>query len=180
MFFILRRRKRRIESAKGHAEDAFSPSNNGSLHAPGTSHMSVNSASDPHTHFTQTSTNTTSLFGAGHYERPETVSTNDTQSRIQQPQPTPNPFADPGRNKAFDQIRGRPRSTTLTDRGSWNQNPFQDPLSDRFDPFGQLQEKARAERVRYREEIERERAQQYAEKEAMGLGLDADVYGARR
>ena len=98
---------------------------------------------------------------------------------IPKPQPTPNPFADPPLNKAYDQLRGRPRSTTLTDRGSWIKNPFKDPASERFDPFGELEEKARKERVAYlremkKEEAERrrrEREQQILEKERMGLGM---------
>jgi hypothetical protein len=151
-----------------HAEDAFNPNNSGSLHAPETAHMPFTPSN---THMTQSSTNTTSLFGAGHYARPETVSTEEAKSRIQAGQPTPNPFIDPGRNKAFDQIRGRPRSTTLTDRGSWTENPFRDPASDRFDPFGELQAKARAERMKYVENVRREQDEHYREKEAMGLGL---------
>jgi hypothetical protein len=44
----------------------------------------------------------------------------------------------------------------LTDRGSWVQNPFKDPESDRFDPFGEMQAKARMERVKYMEQARRE------------------------
>lgn len=102
-------------------------------------------------HITRTTT-TNSLFAAGHYERPETVSTEKSQSRAQG-LPTPNPFADPPLNKAYDVLRGRPRSTTLTDRGSWVKNPFKDPVSERFDPFGELQAKARHEREKYVEEL---------------------------
>ncbi|KAF2635476.1 hypothetical protein P280DRAFT_193077 [Massarina eburnea CBS 473.64] len=172
--FILfkRRRRRHNELGMRHAEDAFNPNNNGSLHNPETKHMSFHPSADPNAHMTKSSTQTASLFGASPYERPETVSTQDPRSRIQPPQPTPNPFADPGRNKAFDQIRGRPRSTTLTDRGSWVANPFKDPGSERFDPFGELKAKAREERVRYVENIRREQDEQRREKEAMGLGLD--------
>jgi hypothetical protein len=36
------------------------------------------------------------------------------------------------------------------------QNPFKDPESDRFDPFGELQAKARMERVKYMEQARRE------------------------
>jgi hypothetical protein len=102
-------------------------------------------------HMTRTTT-TNSLFAAAQYERPETVSTEKSQSRMQG-LPTPNPFADPPLNKAYDVLRGRPRSTTLTDRGSWVKNPFKDPVSERFDPFGELQAKARQERERYMEEL---------------------------
>lgn len=144
-----------------HADDAFDPGNSGSLHTPETVHTS---------HLTRSTTSNT-LFAPAPYERPETVSTDGSRSRVQPPQPTPNPFADPPLNKAYDVLRGRPRSTTLTDRGSWIQNPFRDPESDRFDPFGELQEKARTERVKYMEELRRE--QEFLEKERMGLGLPA-------
>lgn len=174
-----------------HAEDAFNPGNSGSLHAPETAHVDDSygyrgpKASLAHT--TKSSTRSNSLFGSSHYQRPETVSTNSNPSRMRAapsivpPQPTPNPFADPPRNKAYDQLRGRPRSTTLTDRGSWIKNPFKDPASERFDPFGELQEKARAERRKYVEEARREAEemrrredeQEYLEKERMGLSVPA-------
>lgn len=70
--------------------------------------------------------------------------------------PTPNPFADPPLNKAYDVLAGRPRSTTLTDCGSWVGNPFRNPESERFDPFGELKEKARQERIKFLEEARRE------------------------
>jgi hypothetical protein len=66
-------------------------------------------------------------------------------------------------------LRGRPRSTTLTDRGSWVANPFKDPVSDRFDPFGELQQKAKQERARYLREVQRE--QEVLEKQRLGLGV---------
>lgn len=162
-----------------HAEDAFNPSNFGSLHAPETAHLGFESSAAPHMTQSSSSSNSASLFGGAHYQRPETVSTDEARSRIPPPQPTPNPFADPPRNKAYDQLRGRPRSTTLTDRGSWIKNPFKDPESDRFDPFGELQEKARRERRKYVEEVRREeeerrrreREQEFLEKERMGLGV---------
>ena len=120
---------------------------------------------------TQSSDRSNTLFGPGSYSRPETVSTRDC-SRIPVPQPTPNPFADPPLNKAYDVLNNRPRSTTLTDRGSWIRNPFKDPESERFDPFGELQAKARRERLKQvelaRREAELER--QFVEKEKMGLG----------
>ncbi|KAF1997761.1 hypothetical protein P154DRAFT_271483 [Amniculicola lignicola CBS 123094] len=131
------------------------------------------------------STASSGLFAGDDYQRPETVSTGNGGSRIQPPEPTPNPFADAPRNKAYDQLRGRPRSTTLTDRGSWVANPFRDPESERFDPFGELQAKARNERRRYVEELRREeereeverrrmeesRVREWNEKERMGLGV---------
>ncbi|KAF2736699.1 hypothetical protein EJ04DRAFT_562178 [Polyplosphaeria fusca] len=165
---FMKRRRRRQRASLRHAEDAFDPSNTGSLNHPETVHTAAH----------MTKSTTYSLFGADPTHRPETVSTNDSppQSRISPPEPTPNPFADPPLNKAYDVLRGRPRSTTLTDRGSWTQNPFHDPASDRFDPFGELQEKARRERVRYMDELRREEdqlrtEQQYQEKERMGLGI---------
>ncbi|KAJ4289041.1 hypothetical protein N0V90_011383 [Kalmusia sp. IMI 367209] len=185
-FVFFKRRRRRVnESSLRHAEDAFSPNNNGSLHAPETAHIYDSFGSQPGlAHITKSSTNSTSLFGGSHYQRPETVSTNSNPSRlappaIAPPQPTPNPFADPPRNKAYDQLRGRPRSTTLTDRGSWLGNPFKDPASERFDPFGELHEKAREERRKYMAEArreaedmrQREAEQEYLEKERMGLGV---------
>ncbi|KAF2800980.1 hypothetical protein K505DRAFT_344833 [Melanomma pulvis-pyrius CBS 109.77] len=167
---LLKRRRRRTQnSTLRHAEDAFDPSNNGSLHTPETVHIAGDGSGS---HLTR-STNTESIFAEGPYQRPETVSTEGNRSRIEKPQPTPNPFADPSLNKAYDVLRGRPRSTTLTDRGSWTQNPFKDPVSDRFDPFGELQEKARQERVRYMEELRHE--QEILEKERMGLGLPYDM-----
>lgn len=121
-------------------------------------------------HMTQISDRSNTLFGPDSYSRPETVSTRNG-SRIPMSQPTPNPFADPPLNKAYDVLAGRPRSTTLTDRGSWIMNPFKDPESERFDPFGELQAKARQERIKQveiaRREAELER--QLEAKEKMGL-----------
>jgi hypothetical protein len=52
-------------------------------------------------------------------------------------------------------------------------NPFKDPGSERFDPFGEMQEKARRERKRWLEESRKEaeaaRQKQVEEKEKMGL-----------
>ena len=119
---------------------------------------------------TQSSDRSNPLSGPVSYSRPNIVSIRDG-SRITMTQPTPNPFADPPLNKAYDVLAGRPRSTTLTDRGSWIQNPFKDPESERFDPFGELQAKARRERLRQvefaRREAELER--QFEEKEKLGL-----------
>lgn len=125
----------------------------------------------PAPHMTQYSDRSNTLFGPGSYFRPETVSTSRNQSRISMPQPTPNPFADPPLNKAYDVLAGRPRSTTLTDRGSWIKNPFKDPESERFDPFGELQAKARRARVKQVEIAKREAEleRQFEEKENMGL-----------
>ncbi|KAF2193180.1 hypothetical protein K469DRAFT_735155 [Zopfia rhizophila CBS 207.26] len=172
IIFLKRRRRQKIESQMRHGEDAFSPSNIGSLHTPETAHIG---------HLTRTTDTTDPLF-AGEESRPTTVSTDPSRSRfaafrshpptnsaIQPPMPSANPFADPPLNKSYDLLRGRPRSTTLTDRGSWTKNPFKDPISDRFDPFGELQEKARQERVRHMEELRLE--QEYLEKERMGLGM---------
>jgi len=184
IIFFKRRRRRQNQSTLRHAEDAFDPNNNGSLHTPETAHISTGlggtNPSAVTSHLTKSSSNSTSLFG-GMYQRPETVSTNSQPSRIKQPQvappqPTPNPFADPPLNKAYDQLRGRPRSTTLTDRGSWIKNPFKDPASERFDPFGELQEKARDERRKYvaearreaEERKQREEEQKYLGKERVG------------
>jgi len=177
-YFLYKRRKRRNQKVElRNAENGFAPDNHGSLAAPETVHIGF----DPsNSHVTRSTNHSDSLFGGSHYQRPETVSTNSNpNSRIQAGLPTPNPFGDdPSRNKAFDQLRGRPRSTTLTDRGSWVENPFRDPGSDRFDPFGELQEKARAERVKYMQELKqeemdrraKEREQEFLEKERMGLG----------
>lgn len=130
-------------------------------------------------HLTRSTERSNTLFGPGPYSRPETVSTDrNNASRVP---PTPNPFADPPLNKAYDVLAGRPRSTTLTDRGSWIKNPFRDPESERFDPFGELQEKARRERVRYMEEVRREaevmrlqeeREREFTIKDRMGLTPD--------
>ncbi|OAG01264.1 uncharacterized protein CC84DRAFT_1190388 [Paraphaeosphaeria sporulosa] len=185
VWFLRHRRRRRNESSMRHAEDAFNPGNSGSLHAPETAHIDYDGPPPSLAHMTKSSTSSTELFAGAHYERPETVSTKSNNSRIRAapsiapPQPTPNPFADPPRNKAYDQLRGRPRSTTLTDRGSWVGNPFKDPASERFDPFGELQEKARAERRKYVEEARREAEdrrrredeQDYLEKERAGLSV---------
>ncbi|KAF2450400.1 hypothetical protein P171DRAFT_460088 [Karstenula rhodostoma CBS 690.94] len=198
-FFLKHRRRRRNESSMRHAEDAFNPNNNGSLHAPETAHINYDGPPSL-ARMTRSSTSSNELFAGAHYERPETVSTRSNNSRVRAapqiapPQPTPNPFANPPRNKAYDQLRGRPRSTTLTDRGSWVENPFKDPASERFDPFGELQEKARTERRKYFEEARREAEvrrrkedeQEYLEKDRAGLkvptrderkGSDATVGG---
>ncbi|KAH7128154.1 hypothetical protein B0J11DRAFT_263782 [Dendryphion nanum] len=161
VFIFLKKRRRARETAFRHAESAFDPGNTGSLTQPETVHIATDS------HFTRSTNATTSLFGAGHYERPETVSTDRGNAASRIP-PTPNPFADPPLNKAYDVLRGRPRSTTLTDRGSWDKNPFQDPVSDRFDPFGELQERARMERVRYMEELRHEEELLGRERERIG------------
>jgi hypothetical protein len=62
-------------------------------------------------------------------------------------------------------------------------NPFRNPESERFDPFGELQEKARNERKRYVEEARKEAElareaevrRQFGEKEKMGLGVPEEV-----
>ncbi|KAF2279255.1 uncharacterized protein EI97DRAFT_439636 [Westerdykella ornata] len=159
LFWLRKRRRAKQEDQMRQTEDGdtFGP-NPGGLQAPEMVHSS---------HLTRTTTTTTnSLFAAAEYQRPETVSTDKARSRIPDPQPTPNPFADPPLNKAYDMLRGRPRSTTLTDRGSWIKNPFKDPVSERFDPFGELQEKARQERIKYMEEMQRE--QDYLGREESG------------
>ncbi|KAF2258209.1 hypothetical protein CC78DRAFT_572677 [Lojkania enalia] len=159
---LLRRRRRRQVPTNQEAEDAFNnPPNTSDLRPPEAAYDS---------HLTRSTTTTGLLGGSDPLYRPGTVSTDSSppQSRITPPQPTPNPFADPPLNKAYDVLRGRPRSTTLTDRGSWIENPFRDPASDRFDPFGELQEKARQERIKYMEELRRE--QELLEKERDQLG----------
>jgi hypothetical protein len=185
-FICLKRRKRRQNQYNQRlADDAFNPGNAGSLHAPETAHVATD---DPifiggggGSHLTRSTERSNTLFGAGPYQRPETVSTDRSRSRfpIAPPQPTPNPFADPPLNKAYDVLAGRPRSTTLTDRGSWVKNPFRNPESERFDPFGELQEKARMERRKHLEaarmEAEAERKRQFDEKEKMGLGVPEEM-----
>ncbi|KAH7385437.1 hypothetical protein DE146DRAFT_205790 [Phaeosphaeria sp. MPI-PUGE-AT-0046c] len=184
VFVCVKRRKRRQNSQRL-ADDAFNPNNTGSLHAPETAHVGLDppffSALGGGSHLTRSTDRSDTLFGAGSYQRPETVSTDRNKSRfpVAAPQPTPNPFADPPLNKAYDVLAGRPRSTTLTDRGSWVKNPFRDPESERFDPFGELQEKARNERKRYLEESRKEAEEarlkeverQFGMKEKMGLGV---------
>jgi len=179
---FIKRRKRRQYNRRV-PDDPFYPGNLGSVIAPETAHI----AKDPPfggggSHLTRFTDRSESLFGAAPYTRPETVSTERNRSRFPMGQPTPNPFADPPLNKAYDVLAGRPRSTTLTDRGSWVKNPFRNPESERFDPFGELQEKARAERLRYVEaarreaELEREEAQrQFAMKEKMGLSVPEEA-----
>jgi len=172
---IKRRRRKNAITHTSHAPDAFNPSNTGSLHAPETVHIAPKN-NNSGSHFTA-STRTESIFGAADYARPETVSTpgNSRIVPIAPPQQTPNPFVDPSLNKSYDVLRGRPRSTTLTDRGSWVENPFKDPMSERFDPFGELQQKARDERKKYlaglRREDEARREQEMLAKERMGLGV---------
>ncbi|ORY11060.1 hypothetical protein BCR34DRAFT_664633 [Clohesyomyces aquaticus] len=188
---FLKRRRRRHESALRHAEDAFDPSNTGSLqHPEGVHHADIHTTSSgTGSHMTQSTMTSSALFAGDPDHRPETISTDPSRSRfqaipayapsvastIQTPMPSANPFADPPRNKAYDVLRGRPRSTTLTDpnRGSWVKNPFKDPVSERFDPFGELQERARNERVRYIEELRMEQEQLEKDRVAMsGGGLD--------
>ncbi|KAF1927010.1 uncharacterized protein M421DRAFT_422252 [Didymella exigua CBS 183.55] len=162
--FLYCKRRRRRRNEKLEAELERDAANYAALQRPETAHITT-------THMTQSSDRSDTLFGPGSYSRPETASTHNG-SRIPLSQPTPNPFADPPLNKAYDVLAGRPRSTTLTDRGSWIQNPFKDPESERFDPFGELQAKARRERVKQvelaRREAELER--QFEKKEKMGLG----------
>jgi hypothetical protein len=188
---LFKRRKRKQNTYNQPlSDDAFNPSNKGSLHAPETAHVGSaasifgrlnggGSGGDPH--LTRSTDRSNTLFGAGTYLRPETLST-EHASRLEHNAPlptplapalpTPNPFNDPPLNKAYDVLNNRPRSTTLTDRGSWVQNPFKDPESERFDPFGELKEKAR----QARREAERERQKQLQMKEAMGLGVDPAVH----
>jgi hypothetical protein len=171
VFYCKRRRRRRHERRE--AEDALDAANHAVLRAPGTDyiHNDIAPFTSSGTHMTQSSDRSNTLFGPGTYSRPETVSTNRNESRIPMPQPTPNPFADPPLKKAYDVLAGRPRSTTLTDRGSWIQNPFKNPESERFDPFGELQAKARRERVKQVElaRTEAELERQFAKKEKTGF-----------
>lgn len=172
ILFYCKRRKRR-QNEKLEAELDRDAANYAALRAPETAHINDSiapfAASGPH--MTQLSGRSNTLFGPGSYSRPETVSTTRDQSGIPIAQRTPNPFADPPLNKAYDVLAGRPRSTTLTDRGSWIKNPFKDPGSERFDPFGELQAKARRERVKYLEQArkEAELERQFEKKEKMGL-----------
>jgi hypothetical protein len=146
-----------MRNETGHTENSFNPDNAGSLRAPEIVHIDDGPPIGAGgSHLTRSTERSNTLFGPGPYIRPETVSSNASRSRIAAPQPTPNPFVDPPLNKAYDVLAGRPRSTTLTDRGSWVQNPFKDPESDRFDPFGEMQAKARMERVKYMEQARRE------------------------
>jgi hypothetical protein len=187
---LMKRRKRRQQFKQPLADDTFNPSNTGSLHAPETAHVittSVFGGAAAGSHLTRSTERSDTLFGPGRYERPETVSTERNKSRfpinIPPPQPTPNPFADPPLNKAYDVLAGRPRSTTLTDRGSWVKNPFKNPESERFDPFGELQQKARDERKKHlnasRKDAETARQaelrRQFTEKERMGLSVPESV-----
>ncbi|KAJ8117006.1 hypothetical protein OPT61_g1690 [Boeremia exigua] len=170
LLYCKRRRRRRNERLEAELERDAATHAALSLPQPTYSNDSTTRFAGSGPHMTQFSDRSNTLFGAASYSRPETVSTRD-RSRIPMPQPTPNPFADPPLNKAYDVLAGRPRSTTLTDRGSWIKNPFQNPESERFDPFGELQAKARRERVKQvelaRREAELER--QFQEKEKMGL-----------
>ncbi|KAF1945188.1 hypothetical protein EJ02DRAFT_59515 [Clathrospora elynae] len=184
-----KRRKRRQTTYNAPlAGDAFNPSNTDSLHAPETAHvgsaasvfgrLNGGGSGGGDGHLTRSTNRSNTLFGAGPYARPETVSTeaSNTISRfpIAPPEPTPNPFADPPLNKAYDLLNNRPRSTTLTDRGSWVKNPFKDPESKRFDPFGEMKEKARQERAKYVEAAKKkaELKRQFEQKERVGLAPD--------
>ncbi|KAF2200681.1 hypothetical protein GQ43DRAFT_432281 [Delitschia confertaspora ATCC 74209] len=151
LYYRCRQRKYRHRNMR-HTEDTFSPTNSSSLHPPETAHV-------------PSSISNFSLFAGDSNHRPITASTDSSRSRFQgfesqpihPPLPSANPFTDdPDRNKAYDVLRGRPRSTTLTDRGDWVANPFKDPLSDRFDPFGELEEKARIARLKYVDDVRRE------------------------
>ncbi|KAF2849497.1 hypothetical protein T440DRAFT_508659 [Plenodomus tracheiphilus IPT5] len=187
VILIKHRKRKQNRYNQRFADDAFNPGNTGSLHVPETAHVEGGSSvfsrigggdGSGTGHLTQSSARSNTLFGPGSYERPETVSTERNNSRfpVAPPMPTPNPFADPPLNKAYDVLAGRPRSTTLTDRGSWVKNPFRNPESERFDPFGELKAKARKERVKHleeaRREAEREVVRGYEEKERMGLMPD--------
>jgi hypothetical protein len=190
VIFLKRRKRRQNQYKQRLGDDAFNPGNTGSLHVPETVHVAnespffagASAGNGAGSHLTRSTDRSESLFGAGPYMRPETVSTERNKTSrfpVAPPQQTPNPFADPPLNKAYDVLAGRPRSTTLTDRGSWVKNPFRNPESERFDPFGELQEKARLERRRYVEKAKREAEanrekeveRQFDEKEKMGLGM---------
>ncbi|RMZ70075.1 hypothetical protein GMOD_00000121 [Pyrenophora seminiperda CCB06] len=190
ILILMRRRKRKDrENHVARGPDAFNPSNTNCaipppevINVPDTARTGA--ASSVFTrlnggisgggdgHVTRSTDRSNTLFGEGSYARPETVSTNRSMSRI--PPQTPNPFADPPLNKAYDVLNNRPRSTTLTDRGSWVNNPFKNPESERFDPFGELKDKARRERIKYLQEAKREAElqRQMEQKEAMGLRPD--------
>lgn len=185
LVIFIKQRRRRLDKYHQRLDgDAFNPDNTNSLRVPETAHVEdgssiysrIGGGGSGHgtSHLTQSSARSNTLFGPAAYERPETVSTERNRSRF--PVPSANPFADPPLNKAYDVLAGRPRSTTLTDRGSWVRNPFKDPESERFDPFGELKEKARKERIRHmeeaRREAEREVVRGYEEKERMGLVPD--------
>ncbi len=150
---LTRRRRRAKEIKRGLEEDAmFDPRSTKFLGTPEpymkpsmASLNQVNTNIANTAHMTRSTERSNTLFGPGPYIRPETVTTE--RKNFPTP-PTPNPFNDPQRNKAYDVLGGRPRSTTLTDRGSWVKNPFRDPKSERFDPFGELHEKAKKERTK--------------------------------
>lgn len=192
IIFYKRRKRRQYQYRRRLADDAFDPSNTGSLRAPETAHVSSDLPMfGGGSHLTRSTDRSGSniLFAPAPYQRPETVSTNRNDSRfptkknVDPPLPTPNPFADPPLNKAYDVLAGRPRSTTLTDRGSWIKNPFKNPESERFDPFGELQEKARMERKRHLDEVRREaesnREKEFARKEEMGLAVPPGTQGRK-
>ncbi|KAL6704970.1 hypothetical protein ACN47E_007515 [Coniothyrium glycines] len=169
VIFIKHRKRKRSKYNQPLSDDAFNPGNNSSLHFPETAH--IDNYPGPRTnHMTRSTDRSNTLFGAASYSRPETVSTERSL-------PTANPFADPPLNKAYDVLAGRPRSTTLTDRGSWIRNPFRDPESSRFDPFGELKAKAQREKAKYGERVRREKEREvmrgYEEKERMGLEVPA-------
>ncbi|KAI4663004.1 uncharacterized protein J4E79_004316 [Alternaria viburni] len=178
--FIKRRKRRHSYIDKGPPFETFNPYANDHVPPPETAHvgdassifarLNGGNAGGATAHLTRSTDRSNTLFGPGPYSRPETVST-ERSTRVP---PTPNPFADPPLNKAYDVLNNRPRSTTLTDRGSWQQNPFKNPESERFDPFGELKEKARRERLRYVEDARREAElrKQMEQKEAMGLRPD--------
>ncbi|EMD85977.1 hypothetical protein COCC4DRAFT_202731 [Bipolaris maydis ATCC 48331] len=185
--FIKRRKSKQYNRHVSMQDDSFNSSMAQALRAPESAHAGTASSifarlqgasnGGAEGHLTRSTDRSNTLFGPGEYLRPETVSTDRSGSRMEPP--TPNPFADPQRNKAYDMLHNRPRSTTLTDRGSWRENPFKNPESDRFDPFGELKEKARRERLRYLEEAKREAElqRQLQQKEAMGLRPDDMPWG---
>jgi hypothetical protein len=184
---FFKRRKRQNQHRQRLGDDAFDPSNTGSLRAPETAHVGPDPSFLTGSHLTHSTKRSDFLFGGGSYIRPETVSTaHDTSyapyatNSIAPPMPTSNPFADPPLNKAYDVLAGRPRSTTLTDRGSWVKNPFKNPESERFDPFGELKDKARRKRKRHLKEARREadmrRNEEFATKEKMGLAPPQGVH----
>lgn len=179
VIFIRRRKAKSYMDHVPSSDEKFNTSMGQALRAPETAHTGTASSifarlqgasnGGGEGHLTRSTNRSNTLFGPGPYSRPETVST--TRNNSQMPPPTPNPFEDPQRNKAYDMLNNRPRSTTLTDRGSWRENPFKNPESDRFDPFGELKEKARKERLRYLQQVKREAElqRQMEQKEAMGL-----------
>ena len=66
---------------------------------------------------------------------------------IPKPLPSANPFQEAPLSNAYDMLRGKRGGSVIQKTRSWLTNPFTDPSSNRYDPFGHLRAKQARERA---------------------------------